>query len=84
MTKPPLTHEQIIPHLLAQVRDHNKQNSKTGQLLGAKAQAGRNIMEHFDKDAREAIINYCVQCGCENTPWTDDTLSSKKCLPGYQ
>ncbi|CAK9055719.1 unnamed protein product [Durusdinium trenchii] len=68
----------------AEVRDNNRQASKTGQLLGMKAQAVRNIMEHFDREARKLLIDYTVNVGHENTPWTDDNLSSKKCLPGFQ
>lgn len=49
-----------------------------------KAQAVRNIMEHFDREARKLLIDYTVNVGHENTPWTDDNLSSKKCLPGFQ
>ncbi|CAK9014882.1 Uncharacterized protein SCF082_LOCUS12523, partial [Durusdinium trenchii] len=72
-----MTHE---PNLdVAQlVRDNNRQASKTGQLLGMKAQAVRNIMEHFDREARKLLIDYTVNVGHENTPWTDDNLSSKK------
>ena len=68
----------------SEVRDNNRMNSKNGQLLGMKAQSVKNIMEHFDQDARQAIIDYTVNVGHENTPWTDDNLSSKKCLPGFQ
>jgi hypothetical protein len=49
-----------------------------------KAQAVKNIMESFDRDARNAIIEYTIRVGHEGTPWTDDNLSSKKTLPGFQ
>lgn len=67
-----------------EVNDHNSRNSKSGQLLSQKAQSVRNIMQHFDKEAREALIAYTIEIGHENTGWTDDNLSSKKILPGFQ
>lgn len=67
-----------------QVSEHNKRNAKGGQLLGQKAQAVRNILEHYDAEARDLLISFSIELGHEQTPWTDDCLSSKKCLPGYQ
>ena len=48
------------------------------------AMAGKNVMEHSDKEARDLLISYTIETGLDATPWTDDDLSSKKCLPGHQ
>ena len=41
-------------------------------------------MQHFDGEAREAIIQFTLERGSEDTPWQDDCLSTKKALPGFQ
>ena len=74
----------LLFFIAAQIRQNNSQNSKAGQLLGSKATSVRNIMEHYDAEAVRAIIQYTLEVGHEQSPWSDDSLSSKKCVPGYQ
>ena len=78
-----VANSKLFVHIL-QVAENNKRNSKSGQLLAQKAQAVKNIMQDYDPEARDLLIQYTIEIGHEQTPWTDDNLSSKKCLPGYQ
>ncbi|CAK9032260.1 unnamed protein product [Durusdinium trenchii] len=66
------------------VQQNNSRSTRAGQLLGQKAQSVRNVMEFYDPKALESIIAFTVEVGTEQTPWSDESLSSKKCLPGFQ
>ena len=78
-------HLSLLPvSCISEIRQNNSRNARAGQLLGTKAAAVRCIMEQYDPQAVTAIINYTLENGHENTPWSDDSLSSKKCLPGFQ
>ena len=60
----------------------NAQASKTMQVNGAKAQSVRNIMS-MPTMAKESLSNHVGEFGWDQSAWSDDTLSSKKLLPGY-
>lgn len=66
------------------MQQNNSRSTRAGQLLGQKAQSVRNVMEFYDPKALESIIAFTVEVGTEQTPWSDESLSSKKCLPGFQ
>ena len=70
--------------VIVQVRDHNAGSSKAGQLVGSKAQAVKNILNNVPSQVLKLIVEYTVEVGYENTPWSDDCLGSKKWLTGYQ
>ena len=78
-----------VPRLLnlqpsfAQVKDHNSIQSKAGKLEGSKAQAAKNILNSVPASVKKLIVDYSVEVGFEMTPWSDDSLGSKKWLPGY-
>ena len=66
-----------------QVKDHNAASSKAGQLVGAKAQAVKNILNALPQNVKQLIVTHTVEVGFEATPWQDDCLGSKKWLPGH-
>lgn len=66
-----------------QVKDHNANSSKAGQLVGSKAQAVKNILNVLPAPVKTCIIKYTQEVGFEATPWSDDCLGSKKWLPGF-
>lgn len=66
-----------------QVKDHNANSSKAGQLVGSKAQAVKNILNILPTPVKNSIIKYTQEVGFEATPWSDDCLGSKKWLPGF-
>lgn len=66
-----------------QVKDHNANSSKAGQLVGSKAQAVKNILNILPTAVKNSIIKYTQEVGFEATPWSDDCLGSKKWLPGF-
>ena len=41
-------------------------------------------MDFYDPAALDAIVAFTVEVGIDQTPWSDECLSSKKCLPGFQ
>ena len=69
--------------LVIQVKDHNANSSKAGQLVGSKAQAVKNILNSLPVPVKTCIIKYTQEVGFEATPWSDDCLGSKKWLPGF-
>ena len=58
--------------------------SKNLQLTGAKAVAVRNLLDGIPTKALEIIENHVQLYGWPKSCFTDDCLSSKKLLPGYQ
>lgn len=67
----------------SQVKDHNANSSKNGQLVGSKAQAVKNILHSLPSKVRQLIVDYTTEVGYESSPWQDDCLGSKKWLPGF-
>ena len=52
--------------------------------MGSKAQAVKNILNNVPAKCLKLIVDYTVEVGYENTPWSDDCLGSKKWLTGFQ
>ena len=65
------------------MKDHNSNSTKSGQLIGSKAQAVKNILNQVPPPVKKLIVDYSVEVGFEQTPWSDDSLGSKKWLPGF-
>lgn len=72
-----------LPPFFAKVKDHNTIQSKAGRLDGSKAQAVKNILNSVPPNVKKLLVDYSLEVGFEMTPWSDDSLGSKKWLPGY-
>lgn len=68
---------------MSEVRDHNSQASGAGRLVGAKAQAVKNILGQVPKDVQRLLSDFTREVGYEAAPWADDCLGSKRWLPGH-
>ena len=58
--------------------------SERSQLAGPKANAVKQILLNVGWGTQQALIDYTLRVGWDQAPWSDDTLGSKKWLPGYQ
>jgi len=65
------------------VRQHNAQNARLGQLVGAKAQAVKNILDSLPSEALAVVVSHVQRLGWDDCVFSDDSLSSKKYLPGH-
>ena len=67
----------------ALIKKFNLQNHSAFQLLGAKAQAVRALLEDFPEAALQRLQSHVQALGWQGCAFTDDALSSKKVLPGH-
>ena len=67
----------------ALIKKFNAQSSSAFQLIGAKAQAVRALLEDFPDAALEHLQSHVQAVGWQSCAFTDDALSSKKLLPGH-
>jgi hypothetical protein len=66
----------------AVVKTWNSQTAKSNQLLGAKAQAVKNLMD-MPRLVKECIVRITADLGWEMGPWSEDALASKRLCVGY-
>ena len=69
---------------MALVRQYNASSSKFGQLTGAKAASVKNLLESLPREALELVNISVREFGWKSSPFTDDSFSGRKFLPGSQ
>ena len=66
------------------MNQHNAGASLAGQLKGVKAQSVKNLMDLVPPEGLAVVDMHVKQFGWENCALTDEVVSDKKWLPGYQ
>ena len=65
------------------IKSWNTESSKHHQIVGAKAQALKNVLGQMPANTFTTIVLPAVsELGWENCPWCDDTFSNKRIFPG--
>ena len=65
------------------IRAWNTGASKQQQLVGGKAQALKNVLEHMPSDVFTNVLLPAVsELSWEKCPWSDDAFSNKRIFPG--
>ena len=64
------------------IRQWNKDASRSSQITGTKAQAVKNVLELASPSTINLLLQTTSAYGWENSPWTEEALSSKKLFPG--
>ena len=65
------------------VRMWNSQCTVSQQIVGRKATALKTLMEHMPEECLIMLTTMVSELGWDESPWTEDALSSKRILPGY-
>jgi len=65
------------------IKTWNGQCTQALQIVGRKAQALKNLFEHFPEKALDVLTEMVSTFGWEESGWTEDGLASKRILPGY-
>lgn len=65
------------------IRKYNAENPKSSHLVGGKATAVKNLLEHFPVEALELIIQHVQRQSWPGCCFSDDCLSSKRLLPNH-
>ena len=64
------------------IKTWNKSAAKSMQLVGAKAQGVKNVMEKAEKDTIDLIKKHVSMHGWDKCALNEDILASKKVWPG--
>ena len=65
------------------IKAWNMEASKQQQLLGAKAQTLKNILDLMPQEILDgAVIPAVREMGWEKCPWSDDSFATKRIFPG--
>jgi len=66
------------------VRKWNAMSGNSDRILGRRSMAIKQLYECAPKAARELLLVGIGKTGWDNSPWSDDTLASKKLYPKFQ
>lgn len=65
------------------IKRFNMENPKQAQLTGQKASAVKALLESYPAEALQLVEDHVMQMGWPGCCFSDDALSSKKLLPGF-
>ena len=65
------------------IKAWNMEASKQQQLLGAKAQTLKNVLDLMPEEILDGVVIPAVrEMGWEKCPWSDDSFAIKRIFPG--
>jgi hypothetical protein len=65
----------------AAIGEWNKVSGGNGDLVGAKAQAVKQLLDNFPRKGLDLLLKHVSVHGWDNSVFTEDALGSRKLLP---